>query len=363
MRIISGEQISRTIKTIAPERIAVAYLSGNWARYVDIKKLKEIVVAPVRGTDPQEVMKIAREIGWENVYLLDRLHAKIYLGSSSAAFGSFNLSFNGLSGTGNFEAGAFVEDAGSRSQLEELFARYKDAALNQYPSTEKKKKQLAKLQLDTNVWLEARSQTGDIELEEFNEKRSLADYEPITDRDFYCAFWTYKASYDLDKSVFKSNLDIADLVSAPNFDLDRLIHDQLPFQEEDEITPGRWMLVWGEHPDGTFDTRKKCNWLYVHAVQPGGAIEKVDEKYSKIVLQWKNKVKQAPSAPPFDLADPKIKEALGIVINSKEFPVFSLDGEQSWSINPTFGYFKKFIQKIKSEYLKLLEDNSKKDIL
>ena len=94
MKILSGGDIAKEVKSINPQYIAVGYIGKDWHRYIDIEFVKEIIVSPTIGSNPFAIESIVKEIGFENVYFLDELHAKLYIGSDRYAFGSFNLSAN-----------------------------------------------------------------------------------------------------------------------------------------------------------------------------------------------------------------------------------------------------------------------------
>lgn len=110
MRLIHGTDIKSTIRDISPTSIAVAYVGIDWASYVSPDRIKEIILSPTLGSNPYAIVNMAKYIGWENIYFLDNLHAKIYLSASQAAVGSFNLTANGLSAQGLEEAGFFIEE-------------------------------------------------------------------------------------------------------------------------------------------------------------------------------------------------------------------------------------------------------------
>lgn len=99
MKILLAYEIGSAIQRCNPLKIAVAYLGEDWRSFIpDVQHLEEVIVSPTLGTNPRAVMDLAQRIGWENVHFLDELHAKFYLGSSTAIVGSANLTHNGLSG-------------------------------------------------------------------------------------------------------------------------------------------------------------------------------------------------------------------------------------------------------------------------
>ncbi|CAJ8041604.1 Uncharacterised protein [Burkholderia pseudomallei] len=145
MQLIYGREIKRALREIQPTSIAVAYVGIDWADYVDVSALKEIVLSPTLGSNPFAIAKIASELGWDKVYFLDNLHAKIYLGVTGAAVGSFNLTANGLSAEGLEEAGYVVRDRMAIEQLRVLLAQYRSQAQAAYPTTALKLERMAEL--------------------------------------------------------------------------------------------------------------------------------------------------------------------------------------------------------------------------
>lgn len=351
-KIIAGPQIKKSIAAVQPKKIAVAYLSAGWRSYLDRSHLKEIIVSPVVGTDPQEVIYLAQNVvGWENVHLLERLHSKIYLGETSAAFGSFNLSHGGLSGEGNLEAGAVTEDPLLLADLSRLFDEYK-AEAGQVSEPDKLKR-LGQLQIESNAWLVSGESDSERRRTDLVTRRTLDDYEPITDEDFYCCLYDSYKDYDISDSSFQENASAAEITQQQHETrIDELAEDYIAFLEEDTIEPNHWMLVWGATPTGRVDRRRPFKWMYLHVVQPHGVATPVDGFYSKVALQWRENIKQVPPQPPFEL-DKQVLEAIQIVVDSGEYPCFLFEDKKAWSINPTFDHFKKFIRSVKATYKEL----------
>lgn len=343
-KIIAGEAIAAALSYVRPTKIAVAYLGRDAHKFVDEEAIREIVVAPVIGTDPQEVRYLAGKIGWENIHLIERLHSKIYLGTHSAAFGSFNLSHNGLSGQMNLEAGVVTDDLHLRTELALLFEEYKREA--GILSEDQKREILDKLQVRTNARQASGESEQEWQQESLSRQRSIEDYEPISDRDFYCTFYTYYGDYDLREDAFRENPEVAKVsAQAAQLKIENLTKDYLPFAESDNLEPNRWLLVWGADDKGRVDRRKTCSWLYIHVVQSQGTVTAVDGFYSKVVLQWKEAIKPAP-LPPFELTDDVVR-AIQIVVNSGKYPCFKIVNDEAWSINSTFPHFKNFILDVK----------------
>ncbi len=110
------------IRTVLTEegliRAAVAYWGQGAVEKLGIEKHHDLtVVCDLRsgGCNPNEIAKLQKIIGKDNVLTNDRLHAKVWIGKNTAILGSSNASTNGLCFEGDeaaslIEANAIVQD-------------------------------------------------------------------------------------------------------------------------------------------------------------------------------------------------------------------------------------------------------------
>lgn len=147
--VTSRAAVRRALASVVPTRIAVAYVGAGWRDLLGAKELalKQIVLAPVQGTNPWAIVEIAKEIGWENVHFLEQLHAKVFLGKGQVLLGSANLSDNAL-GTGRadlYELMLHSDDRMMQKQVACEFDRYVALARSEYPTTQAKLARVADL--------------------------------------------------------------------------------------------------------------------------------------------------------------------------------------------------------------------------
>lgn len=116
----------------------------------------------------------------------------------------------------------------------------------------------------------------------------------------------------------------------------------MDFLEEDEITPGDWLLTWHQNEGGTPRKNGMIEWIYVHHVVPDGI---KDETYTKLVGQAQN---LHTPAPPFSL-DPETNQIIRDALSSGNFPELLQRGADKWKLAPADKKAKEFIQHIKNE--------------
>lgn len=322
MKLISGSMIKSSMHTAMPNRIAVAYIGADWKEYICEEHLSEIIVSPTIGSNPYAIRQLVARLGWDNVYFLDNLHSKMYLGKKHALVGSFNLSANALSAESLEEAGFIVEDSETLQELSSLFERYKSLANFQYPTLEKK---LLRLQGLQDMWNSATS-TQIIRNDKI--KSCFLDYEPLSDDDFYvCCTW---GDVEYNEEIIGRDID------------DAVIKDYVAFLETDELKKNRWILCWSARNDGLPDERSTPYWIYIDDIVPQGAKDTV---YTKLAISRSDRVEPQR---PFELEERDIK-AMRAVLGSGRFPEFLGNYSEEWSIAPTIPRFRQFIDAVKSE--------------
>lgn len=146
--LTSASEIRASIKDLQPTRIAVGYIGLGWRNYVSEESLKEIVVSPRLGSNPAAIRALMKKLGDDHVYLLEKLHSKIYLGASKAVLGSCNLSDNGFSDGGLLESAVELDDKKMRSALADKFDEYKKEAQQDFPTHQAKLNRLEILEVE-----------------------------------------------------------------------------------------------------------------------------------------------------------------------------------------------------------------------
>jgi hypothetical protein len=339
MKYVYGMDIQKYLKEVAPEYIAVAYIGATWACHIDPNLIKEIIVSPTLGTDAKAVAVLANRIKgkWDSIHLLDSLHAKIYLGKSSALVGSFNLSQNGLSGEHKHEAGFLVTEGEQLREIKAHFEMLKKLAQASYPENIQKIAQLEKIPPLLNhavaegVFPNPPSGT------------SIKDYHPLGSEDFYIC-------WEPAQSVKGVKLDHKALInSLPDLAEDTL-EDQVlhwtNFRPEDSVKRGRWILLWqrlekGGKPSANF----RPYWFYIHDVVENAV---KGTPYSTAAIQRKPASRITPSTEPFVL-DKKTIQAMRSALSSGDFAklIDYSTPNIEWSLNDSFQQFIPFIDAIK----------------
>ncbi|MVW61862.1 hypothetical protein GPY61_18185 [Massilia sp. NEAU-DD11] len=337
MKLVSGTQVKDELHALGPRQVAVAYVGRDWEQFVSTATLREIVVSPTAGSNADAIADLVRALRWENVHFLDELHAKLYIGPSAAAVGSFNLSMNGLSGEALQEAGYVVDAPAALEELGRLYERYKSRAQERYPSQKDKEKQLSRLREINSRLAEALPRTGSQ-----NESRRLADFIPVTDRDFYCCYYESEGA-DFDVAALQRQQP--DKFTAVVDDPASLMARYLPFLEKDDVQAGHWVLMWKAEAGGSIPDKLDVEWMFIHRVFPKGAKDE-HHGYTTLAVQWKGA--RRVGAPPFKLGAAE-KTALRKLLASGEFREFlpPQDG-RPWSLNKTFQHFKQFVEKLRS---------------
>ena len=304
MKLIHGAAIKSALREVSPISIAVAYVGIDWSKYIDTSMLKEIVLSPTIGSNPVAIAQLVARLGWENIYFLDNLHSKVYLGATQAAVGSFNLTANGLSAEGLKEAGYIISEPEAIAKLQALLSEYKALAVTAYPTELLKSERLTELRA---IWDRA-IKTGAIRND--STSGNILDYVSTPgDPDVYvCCTW--------------GDLTYSEQVVSPS-----TISQSLSFLDTDELKPDRWILCWSAREDGY--PNKRCNpyWLHIDEIVKDGAI---DKKYTRIAIERNDRLFLNY---PFELT-PATVEALRAVLCSGEFPEF-LGDKDPWSVDDT----------------------------
>lgn len=330
--VTTAVEIRNTLRELEPQSIAVAYVGSGWKQYVSTEHLREIVLSPTLGSNPRAIEEIMNALGHENVYFLDTLHSKIYLGAHAALLGSCNLSDGGISDGGRLEAAIVLTDADAMCQLAVQIEGYKKAASKLYDTQRKKLARLRKLKVQSE-----RAQwygVADIR----SKIPTIRDYESRLDRIHVVWCGSFEDEFD-EKQIGLAVHEAKDVGPETYF------NGTLQFLEADDVRPGDWVLCWKCNNDGMPRKAGEVSWLYVHHVVSGGY--KTDD-YPKLAGEAKAKFLRRP-APPFAL-DKSTKGLIRKTLASRRFPeMLSLDNA-IWPLGPADAVTPKFIQALRTGY-------------
>lgn len=305
------KEIAEAIKNIRPHTIAVAYVGKDWENYCDT--FKEIIVSPTLGSNPYALEEIIEDKGIDNVYFLDNLHSKIYLGTHNALVGSSNLSNNALSDQNLLEAVVLIRNVADLGHLQIIIEEYKRLANIAYPNEASKIKRIEKLKKMPNIPSANYLNTN------------LIDYDVDSSGDRIIIAW-YLSEKDLDDLDF----DFPD-------DLEETSDNWNNFLEESEIKIGDRILNWEiKRRNGKILT-SKFSWFVASGVLPNRVSKQ--ENYTKLVYQGKNITN---FIPPFDVND-VAKKCFNEIINDTQFIDFSGNKNEDWHI-PSQAQTKKFLK-------------------
>lgn len=251
MNILSGKEIQKTIKKCNPSKIAVAYIGADWESFVDPKNLEAIILSPTLGSNPKAIKDLVKKIngGWESVYFLDELHAKIYLGDEVAVVGSSNLTKNGLDGGDNslLELCVEISDKSSIREIGDAFSNFQALAKKRYPESQDKKNRLVELE---NLWNAAL--VNKVVVNGNKTAPSLKDFDVLANDEFYvCWYQSPRSETDYTENA-KAFTSIAS--------------DEMEVAHGEKINKNKWMLTWKINNDGTPHKTADLDWMYIHDI-------------------------------------------------------------------------------------------------
>lgn len=293
MNILMQSEIQKAIAHCKPLKIAVAYIGADWNTFIpNTHCLEAIIISPTFGTNPRAVIDLVRNIGWEKVFFLDSLHAKAYVGETSAVVGSANLTNNGLSGEGLVELCVEFNSNENLCKVNQFFANLMEDAQEQYPTIEKKKARLKELE---RTW-DALIANGTIKRKQ-KIKRTFSEFELLGNDHFY-VLWFQPVDCEYSEDVKAIN---------------SFMTDDIHFSKKDKVQKNKWALVWRITDSNKPHASVKPHWLYIHEVIENGVIDE-DYDYPKCAIQRNDM--EVPS-PPFELM-PKIVSTFKVAIQEKK---------------------------------------------
>lgn len=312
MEIISnfnGEEniIATRLSEIEPHTVAVAYVGRDWEIYCDT--FKELIVSPTIGTNPYALEDIVEKIGIDNVYFVDNLHSKIYIGKSKALIGSSNLSNNALSDCKLLEAAVLITNKEHIENIQNIVDKYKELAKEQYPSAKHKKDQI-----------EILKQMPRIPSTNFK-KTELTKYDVENSNNRIIIAWYGCSELEYDKNI------------ESDFNEDEDQHNT--FLEEDEIYPGDWILNWKITQQNQPHKAVRPHWFKVTQCIPNGDTNEENFPYTKIAYE---KNLHSNAVPPFNIDDNIVIDCFKAVMTKENFNDFwddsqvGVNGNKVWKI-------------------------------
>jgi hypothetical protein len=331
MRIITNPQLLEAICEVLPVRIAVAYIGIDWREYIDESCLDEVIVSPTIGSNPRAIRQLVELLGWDKVHFLDALHAKFYIGKKNAAFGSFNLSRNGICAQGLEELGVITADVTALERLNYEFTRLLKLAAGSYPSVQDKEGKLEELHTQRNRAI------AEGVLKDENRPTQITDYIPTIDSELYIVWWR-------DDKVEKDYECLSSQDPQLNeASFDNVVEDWATVLEKDEIKPGSWILLWKARMDGMPNCASKPKWLYVHQSISGAVKE---DPYSKIIIQRRDKNRPAE---PFSIQSSGFVRAFRDILCTDDFAALREKTGELWSVQGCQQETTRFIDSVKKK--------------
>jgi len=285
--ITESNELKKQLKRIKPGVVAVAYLGKGWLDYLGKKLPDKLIVSPTPGSNPKSIREAIKRIGIKNVYFLDELHAKIYLGKSEALVGSCNLSRNGFEE--NEEAAVLIDDKKGVETLQAVIANYTALARDAYPEDSDKREKLK--------WLDKHKLKPQKSLgrRRSNTKSSLEDYLKKPNKSIIHLSTFVVEDYKFNKQIINKKVPETQGVK----DLASYFKHTFGLRESLAVKPGDWLLLCGANKDGTPRKAGRIYWMFAHYVISGGVSDKSDKSVTKLVATRKGK--EPPF--PFELTD------------------------------------------------------------
>lgn len=300
MRILSGREIQQAVHSCKPSMVAVAFIGRDWNTFIpDVQNLQAVIVSPTLGSNPDAITDIAKQLGWDNVYFLSELHAKMYIGSESAVVGSANLTQNGLSGEGLVELCVELNGEENLHELCRFFDELKAQAQGQYPTKISKLAQLKKLKA---AWSSAF--VNNITSDNHCAACSFADFELLGNDDFYVGWYQHQSEPPT----------YSEEVESIRADMNNDMH----FAQGDKVEKGHWALIWRISENSGAPRAMKPEWMYIHEIFENGVI---DEEYEYTKCAIERKIKKP--IPPFELTS-DVKAAFKKAVVDKDIAKYMI---------------------------------------
>lgn len=335
-----SKEIQNTLKKMKPYRIAVAYVGKDFADFIDVATLDIIIISPTIGTNPYAITNLVRAKGWQSIFFLDNLHAKIYLSDSSAIITSANLTANALDMRGSrnlVEVGILIDDNSIIKEIELTFEEiFRDATL-QYPKKEDKEKKLKELYKKWDKYPEMLPR---------NDVIDFADYSK--DNDFKVCWYEPGDALDYDRALnhFYPNIPTGKMsTTEKQAKIYERIKGYINFPKGDEIVVGDWILLWKRIKNFKCSRAKtSIEWVHVDEIVKNLS---TDVDYPHVAIEIN---KPFVSTPPFKITE-TFKKVFCDVIDRSEFSVFRGD-DNVFRVKDTLGSISDLLKALSQEYLK-----------
>lgn len=297
---ILTHKIDQVLRTIHPKKIAVAFLGTDYKDFVETCNIESIIISPTEGSNPYAIQALAKEIGWEKIFFLNKLHAKMYIGKKGTLIGSANLSYNGLSDNSNALQEICVK-VPTTDEINNIYEKILTAAKEEFQDKVQKKKALDKLEKIWRIRVAAR-------LEKTKKHRApdFENFELLANNQFYLD-WYYGTTNN-------PNLKDKKKYNPQKFS------DWMYLSLKEKIKANDWILCWEMNKrTGKMQDKRKLSWVYAHEILKG---ESKETGYPNLAIQWEDAPK--PKAP-FNVNSPNFKSAFKTVINRDEYAAFRAD--------------------------------------
>jgi hypothetical protein len=323
MKILLEQSIQKGVRDCRPTKIAVAYIGSSWRSFLpDPENLDAVIISPTLGTNPSAVITLSREIGWDKLFFLDELHAKIYIGPRFAVLGSSNLTNNGLSGQGLTEACVEVQSTASLRKLNEFFDNLMARAQEQYPTTDHKKNRLKELE---HIWNAALS--NGVVTNKRSAQVSLKEFE-LLGKDHFYVTWYQPGDYEYSNEIKQ---------------IKERVTDEMHFTDFDNVQKNKWILAWQITNSDTPNKVTRPYWIYIHDIFDTGIISK-DYSYPKCAIQ-RTDLKRPPE--PFELTS-KVVDAFRKAIVEEDISRFLIqEDDKPFDLNFSFNGTPLLIERMK----------------
>lgn len=316
MIITDPQKLQKTLRTIQPVSVAVAYIGKAWLTYLDEQSLPQtLVVSPTLGSHPPAIAKAIQKLGIDNVHFLDELHAKIYLGNKQALVGSCNLSHGGF--RDKEETAVLITDEKQILVLHATIARYIDFARRDYPNARAKRDRLAKLYLEHKNAPKSHGPKR-----RSRKTPNIGNYDVDAGQHRIHVAWGQPDNITFNKeAVYNSE------PAAKNQNLDAYFGSCLLFHENDDIRKGDWILYWHNTNKGMPRRNGEISWIFVDAVIAYGV---KDDKYTKLA----GEIKARDAHPEPFLLDDRTKNRIRTCLTFGQFAALrSEDDNKIWYLN------------------------------
>lgn len=295
---LKTRNLEMVLQDIHPKKIAVAFLGQGYKKFVTPKELESIIISPTEGSNPYAIQQLAKDIGWEKIFFLSKLHAKIYIGEKETLIGSANLSHNGLSDN----KGSLQEACVKMPTAKDVLSTYKrllSKATKEFKNESAKKKALAKL---FKVW----GKRIDAGLERTKKIiTNFKDFKPLANNQFYMGW-------------YEGNENKPNLKNDNSLQSDSL-SDWMYLASNESIEEGDWLLCYEVKKNhGSYKYKGgDIYWQYVHHIVKDVTLQ---AGYPDLAIE----LKKILPPEPFKISK-SFKKAFATIINREEYKAFRQD--------------------------------------